>query len=60
MATRHIRRLQEQLKQTDADNEQQSEETETDEEADGPAPFNPFDLLTDDDVSLVAVQPVLC
>lgn len=53
MATRHIKRLQQQLQQT-VEVTQQSEDTETDEqETPKAAPFNPFDLLTDDEVRLL-------
>lgn len=51
MATRHLRKLQQQLAQQQQAPSAASEEEES-EEAEalpGKAPFNPFDLLTDDD-----------
>ncbi len=52
MATRHIRRLQEQLANP-AEVESETEGSESGEEIAGPAPFNPFDLLSDDEVSWI-------
>ena len=48
MAARHIRRLQQK-----AEDVQFSVDDEADSEEGSKAPFNPFDLLSDDEVGLV-------
>lgn len=55
MATRHLKRLQElqQAPQPASDPEEDSTEDEADKEP-STAPFNPFDLLSDEEVGRVA------
>lgn len=52
MATRHLRKLQEQLQQQREEPQGSNEDTDSEEEqaTSAPAPFNPFDLLTDEEV----------
>ena len=53
MATRHIKRLQEQLNASKAEPEpvESSEEESDDGDDEGPSkPFNPFDLLDEEEV----------
>mmetsp|Transcript_19161 Transcript_19161/g.41385 ORF Transcript_19161/g.41385 Transcript_19161/m.41385 type:complete len:710 (+) Transcript_19161:50-2179(+) len=59
MSTRHLRRLQEQLQQQKAAPQQDSEESEDEEEEETStkAPFNPFDLLSDDEANDVPGEP---
>lgn len=52
MAARHLRRLQEQLQTSAAPAQHSGSETEEDDEpVTGTKPFNPFDLLSDNEVS---------
>lgn len=51
MATRHIKRLQQQLDASKAEDDQAVASTEEESEDDQDAkPFNPFDLLDDEEV----------
>lgn len=57
MAARHLRRLQEQLQATTAAPAQHSSESEEEDELVASSkPFNPFDLLSDNEVSVQAAS----
>lgn len=49
MATRHLKRLQEQVQQRQPEEEEVSDDEE-EEDQPSSAPFNPFDLLSDEEV----------